>query len=418
MKQKQKTHFHKFTSRLIEFSDRQVNRAMFVMLLIATTAVVINIPNIMQYFTAQPSSALGVINPKFTPSMGTPIPYSGDFDNEPWEPEGDEILIAQNAQEPDIHNDRIVYQVGGNTSSDVHMKDLNTGETKVIADTLNFEGNAKIYDKNIVWHEQDPDGNINSILLHQLITGETGETKVIAQGESGFGGGTEIDNRSPDIYGNYIVWRRGIQEYFPPYDNYLEVVLYDITNGTESIISHEAGDSTYIWVYDDSVAIAGDWVIWVGLSKINPEYSRIYAYKISTQQGPYVINESNLPIRQFHPAIYGKWAIWVEDTDLSNGSYEKLVAYDSDTHQKYIIQEGNVTEPAIYRDIVVWRNWDITSGTKIYMHRLSDILGLNYKLVGNPPQQIQPSICANKIVFAGNIPFVNNPSVYLFELLN
>lgn len=56
-KQKPKRHFHKFTSRLIEFSDRQVNRAMFVMLLIVTTVLVINLPNIIQYFTAHPIEA-------------------------------------------------------------------------------------------------------------------------------------------------------------------------------------------------------------------------------------------------------------------------------------------------------------------------------------------------------------------------
>ncbi|MFH1088255.1 MAG: hypothetical protein V1719_00210 [Patescibacteria group bacterium] len=75
-KQKQKRHFHKFTSRLIEFSNRQVNRAMFVMLLIVTTVLVINVPNIVQYFTAHPSSAFDAINPSFPPSIGgTPVPW-------------------------------------------------------------------------------------------------------------------------------------------------------------------------------------------------------------------------------------------------------------------------------------------------------------------------------------------------------
>lgn len=76
-----KRHIHKFTTRLIEFSDRQVNRAMFVMLLIATTAFVINIPSIVQYFTAQPSSAFDAINPSFPPSIGgEPVPW----DKAPW----------------------------------------------------------------------------------------------------------------------------------------------------------------------------------------------------------------------------------------------------------------------------------------------------------------------------------------------
>ncbi|MBU1092322.1 hypothetical protein KJ836_01440 [Patescibacteria group bacterium] len=419
MKQKQKTHFHKFTSRLIEFSDRQVNRAMFVMLLIATTAVVINIPNIMQYFTAQPSEAFSSANPNLPPlDNGVPVPW----DKAPWgtgpsdvSPDvGVEKLLVENAREPRIHNNRVVYRVcseydiHGTYTGDIYMKDLNTDPTQTVAISTapGMQSWPAIFDHYIVWTDSGADWQTSDIHLYDLTT----------YTETNISDSPTTNSLMPAIYGHRVVW---IDRSFPGPSDY-KVMLYDIDTGTTEEV--DTSGAEFPWAPD----IFENTLVWENLGTYG-EPVRVWIRDLNTGSTKSV---STYGYHQANPRIYGSWVVWVDYRHNQSGEQynTEIYGYNISTPQArptrityFTDLGGRALSTAIYRDVVVW-----SGNEQDHYYQTFDVWAKKLSSLTSDPLdttrltiaeglQIRVDVFANKVVWEdyrnGNVP-----SIYMFTM--
>ncbi|MFH1088525.1 MAG: hypothetical protein V1719_01645, partial [Patescibacteria group bacterium] len=387
---------------------------------ILVIAAFIYIPTIQQELGAKPSEAFDAeVYPGGGLDTGIPIPWDGDF-FKPWTPKGIQTMLAENGENPDIHNNRVVYETAPNGNRDIYMKDLNTEETKIIANTNNGEFNPKIYNNYIVWKEYF-DEKKHNIYLHDLLTNET---KQIASGIFDQTAKIEIAYYSPNIYGELVVWMQQYTQFTTdnlPFSSYVEIQLYDInTEAIETIVHFDnSSPQNATWIRDGNIDIYENNIVWSDDSA-NQGTQRIYIHNIDSGE-QYMLDSDNLDKYQKEPAIYDNWVVWLEYIDYDSDFIEKradlLISYNLETGQKYTLQSGynQIEDPSIYQDYVAWSNnsyW-----TKIYIHRILDPIGKNHELTNVPTVQHSPSIFENKIVWTGY--YINNPiNIYLFELTN
>ncbi|MCQ9206803.1 MAG: S8 family serine peptidase [Omnitrophica bacterium] len=226
---------------------------------------------------------------------------------------GEEVPITTNSKEqsqPRIYNDKIVWYDRRNLSSDIYMYDITKNEEIKIASTTSpYMLYPHIYEDKIVWSVfySDP------IYLYDIATGN--ETRIVSSAGRKY---------SPLIYKDKIAWMEMRTQYYDiylydlstsektritsepvhhnlagfyadkiiwytvnPNNSIKDVVLYDLTGDTETVIAQAAVD-TVIGVphlYEDKIALAkgetGNLDIYIADIIFIPEITSLDAYEVS-----------------------------------------------------------------------------------------------------------------------------------------
>lgn len=265
------------------------------------------------------------------------------------------------------------------TGNDVHAYDLTTGKrTDIPGHFANGQINA--YGDKVVWTGDDGD----SVYTYDISTGN--ETMIASE------------RRSPDIYGNYIVYTNN---YYSDQDHKNDgIYLYDLNTHNETKIAA---------VYS-SPAIYGKKVVW-SQENGNDSYD-IYLYDISTQQTG-IITTANSSISESDLDIYGDIIVWTE----SGNVYMYDIASYKTTQ---VTDDGDAYQPAIYGDWIVYTVGDPYSGGSkdIYMYEIS---AARTTRITNSTLAFAPSVYGDKIVYADcrNDPETEEVrDIYLYDLSN
>lgn len=336
-------------------------------------------PKLQSYFKSQPSQASGGgRETKLTP------PYS---------------------KSPRIHNNRVVFEVikpypGGDL--DIYMYDLMTKSYTTISAGPGEQLQPDIYDNKIVY--KDVQIYSTNIMLYDLSTHKTINISNNPANEPG----KMILSGSPTIYGHRVAWKNSIFESGGVPESYQEIVLYDITTGQKNVVSQFETDTSYY--AGKEVDMFDNIIVW---SDQRTGTLRIYIYNIETGEESMLTLNGNL--NQITPAIYGQRIIWQEGTYYNNAGIQM---YDLITHQEYQITDRGYF-PEIDKTMIVWESYTGNYDYNIYMHKISDPIGVNYQITDNEAHQGDADIFANKIVWEDSRDEGwPNLGIYMFELLS
>jgi beta propeller repeat protein len=220
-----------------------------------------------------------------------------------------------------------VWQDGRNGNKDIYMYNLSTfTETQITTNEIDQYSPA-IYGNRIVWTNER--NLVNSdIYMYNLST--KNQTRITTSGKA----------YNPKIYGDRIVWEDYRNDNAQDWSN-PDIYMYDLSTSKETQITTDKSNQ-------DSPAIYGNKIVWDDDSNGNYD---IYVYDISTSKKTQITaNESN----QAFPAIYGDRIVW---QDMSNGNTD-IYMYNLSTSKETQIttDKSNQDSPAIYRDKIVWQD--------------------------------------------------------------
>lgn len=327
---------------------------------------------------------------------------------QPWQPEGNsKQIISPSAHSAKIHNNKVVYikevQISENPAlfdRDIYVNDLKNGITIPISTHDKNKSDPDIYDHIVVWSDNRNGGgscSASDIYMYDLLTQE--ETN-ITNNPCG------LASQMPAIYGDTIVWRD-----FTWPDS---IKMYNIQTGETSVIAPAVYGIARMYP-----AIEGKVIVWMNKNYLSGGGfgygGEIYMYNIETGVGSVVSPQPNS--NQTLPDIYGNWIIWQE----SRNSNDRIYLYDLSLGQEFQISldyNGIAQRPAIYRGIIVWDTLD-----DVWMHKISNPVGINYNLTGNEyppagPWHYKADIFANKIIWEQNTGYAEGNAIYLYELTN
>ncbi|MCC4771675.1 PKD domain-containing protein [Methanosarcina sp. DH2] len=267
-------------------------------------------------------------------------------------------------------------EIAGN---DVHAYDLTTGKrTDIVGNSV--VGKINAYGDKVVWTGDDGD----SVYMCDVSTNN--ETMIASE------------RRSPDIYGNYIVYTNN---YYYGQDHENDgVYLYNLNTHNETKIAA---------VYS-SPAIYGEKVVW---SQENGDNGYdIYLHDISTQQtGTITTTNSSIPESELD--ICGNAVVWTESGNV--------YIYDIASYKTtQVTNNGDAYQPAIYGDWIVYTIGDPYSGGSkdIYIYEIS---AARTTRITTSDLAFAPSVYGDKIVYADcrNDPdFEEVRDIYLYDLSN
>ena len=195
---------------------------------------------------------------------------------------------------PEIYNDKIVWQENiEDETYGIFMYNLSTQQETMIVEesTIDFYpglGSFAIHGDKIVYNYFP--GDFSLIAMYDLST----------QQETGIAG-SRI--RSPDIYGDRIVWVETSvdDEENPSYYDH-NIYMYDLSTQQETQITTN-GSADYPAIYENRIA-------WQDERNGNWD---IYVYDLSTRQESNTTDKSD----QSYPDMYGNKIVW---TDMRNGN--------------------------------------------------------------------------------------------------
>lgn len=315
-------------------------------------------------------------------------------------------LIPPYSNSPRIHNNRVVFKAnqpypGG--ESGIYMYDLTTKSYTIISVDPGHQSEPDIYDNKIVYKDDQTYGTID-IMLYDLLTRRTIN---ISNNSTDEVPAKLIFSGSPTIYRHMVAWKNSIAGPGVP-ESYQEIVLYDITTGQKKVVSQFKTDTNY--GAGKEVDMFDNIIVW---SDKRTGTLRIYIYNIETGEESMLTPNGNL--NQITPAIYGQRIVWQEGTYYENAGIQM---YDLITHQEYQITDRGYF-PEIDKTMIVWESYIGNYDYNIYMHKISDPIGVNYMITTNGAYQFNPDVFANKIVWEDSRdngwPEIG---IYMFELLS
>ena len=212
---------------------------------------------------------------------------------------------------PAIWEDRIVWadfrnfnDESGSFQSDIYLYNISTGKEYVITSTPEDEFSPDIFGNIIVWVGYDPIDTDFEIFYTDIQDG------TILRLTDDF-----VNQLHPKIWGNYIIWQEGDEAL----DDEIRVVLYNLENGEDYVVS---GQSTYALFPD----IWEDRVVWQdGRNGIDFD---IYLYNISSSTEEQITSD---PAHQTMPSIWEDIVVWQDIRDGISQIYACIYPEKSST---------------------------------------------------------------------------------------
>ena len=293
--------------------------------------------------------------------------------------------ISDAQQFPDIYEDRIVWQEGGQgggTDADIYMYDISTGDSGL----LHFGGSRPaIYEDKVVWIDHR-EGYFNpDIYLYDLTIEE--DTPICAN---------PYEQRGPDIYGNKVIWRDGRNGSY-------DIYMYDLATGGEIPICTASSDQRDIGIYEDRI-------VWRDSRSGN---SDVYLYDLYVGEERQITSDIAAVIE---PAIFEDKIVWCDWRN--GGGNSDIYMYDLTEEKETQITTGSRDErfPAVYGDKIVWTGFEGTASSiesAIYLYDLA--WRQEVQITGTLGGKYYPDIYQNKVVWQDNR--AGNWDIYMARLI-
>jgi len=246
---------------------------------------------------------------------------------------------------PAIYGDRIVYSDNRNGNWDIYMYDISTSAETQITTNSSEQIYPAIYGDRVIYND-DRNGNLD-IYMYTITSPTTGiETQITTD---------SFDQLAPDIYGDRIV-------YYDRRNGNLDIYMYTITSPTTGIETQITTDSAF----QSMPSIYGDRIVYG--NDVNGNWD-IYMYTIkSPGTGGTETRITTNSERQGLPVIYNDKIVWLDGRTGEIGMND-IFMYDISTNKEIQISTSNYAYqnyPAIYNNQVVWidyrnghNDWDI-----------------------------------------------------------
>ncbi len=241
---------------------------------------------------------------------------------------GDE-LHPLSAYRPAVYENKIVYVTHDYEKPLFYLvavKDLNTGETRILANELP-EGTSTVDISGDWIVSRHVTLFYHSVHAFNLATDEH---LVIDPG-------IEFENYYPAIDGNHIIWVQ--------VDGCCssDILLYDLTTRSITPITDDDGAN-----YEYETDISGDWVIWH--QGIYPEWD-IIAYSLVTSEK---LALTDRPFLQMGARIDGNIVVWKDIT--IPGQDADIIGYDLNTRQTFPVAVGLAwqDQPFVHDGLITW----------------------------------------------------------------
>lgn len=294
------------------------------------------------------------------------------------------ITTSATADNPAVYENYIVYQDNRDGNYDIYLYDMTTGiETQLVDDPWD-QINPDIWGDYVVWEDYRYDTSRTQI--YQISTGIT--YPVYSGADSGLWANGAREHASPKIYDDYVVWSGDD-------GNAKRVFVYKIDTDGVAPWDGVFGKLSDISINQLSPDIYGDKIVWYAYTDIDPDDGNLYynsytytpgsGFSFGTSSGNLVVEPLD-PLDpsdpyfydQKNPAIYDDVIVW---EDKRSGIANDIYMYDisSTTETRVTDEMANQSSPKIFADVVVWvdeRNglkdlWSYSiSGTAEY--RLTD----------------------------------------------
>ena len=300
------------------------------------------------------------------------------------------ITTSGSASNPDIYENKIVWQDTRDGGSDIYMYDLSTmKETQITTSGSAYNpaiyGNLIVYEKHGMNYPDDP-WHSSDIYMYNIATQQEAQiptsigafnpdvygSKIVWDGggiylydlsnakvtkiaEDWYNNdefaGSGSQNRDPVIYGNQIAWYG--QDY-TDVDTFYSIYLYDLSTDHKTEIASIMNDYLGLPdIYDDEIVYTTASIYQIGT----------FIYQISTQKISQITTSETVS----SPHIYGNRIIW---QDNRNGNWD-IYMYDLCTStETQTTTSGSAVNPVIYNDRIVWED-SRNGGSDIYMATLS-----------------------------------------------
>lgn len=253
------------------------------------------------------------------------------------------------------------------SSQSIIVYDLSTRKTKQVIDlpVSRLAEPPSIYENKIVWAsvdrkqmEQQPRPQ-NADLLNWDIFLLDLETNQIQQLTT-----EEHSQRSPQIYGDTVVWldtrNQRLDQHPPP----LDVYALDLKTNIETRITSNTTVEGYT-----NLAISGSLVVWTDMrhadagvithpSNASDYNNEIYVYDLVTKQERRITNS---PLNDHNPDIDGNRVVWLRQEDYTKGD---IFLYNLGTDNETPMRSENWATgiPSIYGEQIVWTDARASKG--------------------------------------------------------
>ncbi|HCR41885.1 TPA: hypothetical protein DIV45_00750 [Patescibacteria group bacterium] len=323
------------------------------------------LPQIQQFFRANPSEAANLIGGGDPSSGGIPYsPSGGVFGPYPWKPTGEEspLIPVFSILGSRIYDNLIPYVKSMSGPNEVYIYDSDTGESSQLTEQGTHARNISVYSNFVVYISDD---SHSKVILHNLTNNE----KLTIFEESLY----EIQVMDADIFGNIVA---------------ISTTNTSTHMGTIYIYKIDAGDLNTATEITDAYAV--DLEIYndnVVFSSSNFAYNKsvLYLYKISQNQLT-TITPLNTTYNQSDPSIYKNYVVAIEQMPPGIGM-GRVVLYNLSNGEKKQITKGSVLgkndlfqDPYIYGNLIVWSGYGPSpSGTmqqygNIWIYKLPSII--------------------------------------------
>jgi putative cell wall-binding protein len=215
------------------------------------------------------------------------------------------------------------FQDGCDENKDIWAVDLSTGIQIPIDLSSGMQNNPSVYNDIVVWADKEDD----EVMMKDL---STGETKVLGEGGC-----------NPFVWGTTVVWSEW-QEGADPVGGeavlesggWYDLVEYDLLTDTESVATTTSGCSPMPELY-------GSKMIYKDRSDEDTECPRgqIRVYDLATDTDTLVSDPAG--VRAWSPSIWGDWAVWYQSGDEKDSS--SIQAYNLSTTERKTIASGTAS---------------------------------------------------------------------------
>jgi len=300
------------------------------------------LPQIQQFFRANPSEAANLVGGGDPVTGDTPSsPSGGIFGPYPWKPTGDESLLTPvfSMLGSRVYENLIPYVKSISGPNEVYIYDSATGESLQLTEQGTHARNISVYSNFVVYISDD---SHSKVILHNLTNNE----KLTIFEESLY----EIQVMDADIFGNIVA---------------ISTTNTSTHMGTIYIYKIDAGDLNTATEISDAYAI--DLEIYndnMVFSSSNFAFNKsvLYLYKISQNQLT-TITPLNATYNQSNPSIYKSYVVAIEakSPGINSG---RVVLYNLINGEKKQITKGSVLgkndlfwDPYIYGNLIVWSGY-------------------------------------------------------------
>lgn len=349
----------------------------------------------------------------------TPQPW-GDINPYIWEPSGnEEVLVSDISRSPSIYGDTVVYELHISNEfnwldSDIYAIDVQTRKITPICIASDKQEDPHIYGKYVVWtdHRDKDDNNVIDIYYADISDLDNIIETNITNNDSG----NYSNNAS--VQGDNIVWLNDTDVALKN-----ELKLYNISTGSTRIIEPFNLSQNN---YKTNPMIFDDIVVWTETDPVGyPESQCVYVYNLETNIKS--VLDPYMPNYKYATDIYNNFLTWSDVSDYPEiDVILRNMKTGLDQNLTNNISESRDGGAALSKDLIVWSHavsLDDPYSIDIYVHKISDPVGVNYPITDDAIYQRNPDVYGNVIVwedFRYDDPgtMKSESTIWMFELNN